>query len=455
MCRLYFEVIIMFRIIGRDNVEGDQSFSYLEQGNDAVRININSNSNVGNAAPDHDIASNVDSFGNNRTSRSTLLPTRQSIFQPRPLGYGTAQLKAPVFDNDAFKYTYFKNRMHHYLLMLGIYPSIVDSEISETTDMDLYLAIASCLTDQSLDLVSTQAFGQGQKAYRLLDQKFLGNADAREAKTMIEITSITQKDHEDMVPFLDRFEVLKSRLDEFGTINKCSFYTILCIKGLHPKYETFKNIICAGKTPSWELFKEKLESHSAMMSLDKQKSGKVLNVTKFTPKIVKRGRGNFKKFVDSNSRKCLNCFGRSHTTKNCQSTKWCKNCSNASHNTVECRLKHQFTIQANQGNQNHPEQPRSGYPSNQRRTQPRGRGNRPHFASTRGGRGRFPKPNLQSVNTFHERVENTEFRENGNNYIAHNFQTEQNHEDRDLYPDSDNHENIIPNTHHPKGNMFL
>ena len=75
----------MFRIIGRRNGEGDQSFTYLDQGNDAVRININSNSNVGGATPNHDITSNVDSSGNNRTARPTLQPG-QSIFQPRSLG---------------------------------------------------------------------------------------------------------------------------------------------------------------------------------------------------------------------------------------------------------------------------------------------------------------------------------------------------------------------------------
>ena len=91
--------------------------------------------------------------------------------------------------------------------------------------MDLYLAIASCLTDQSLDLVSTQAFGLGKKAYMLLDQRFLGNADAREAKTMIDITNVTQSESEGLISYLDCFEVLKNRLDAFNTINKCSFYT--------------------------------------------------------------------------------------------------------------------------------------------------------------------------------------------------------------------------------------
>ena len=145
--------------------------------------------------------------------------------------------------------------------------------------MDLYLAIASCLTDQSLDLVSTQAFCQGRKAYRLLDQKFLGNKDAREAKTMIEITDVTQLESEELVTYLDRFEILKSRLDEFGTIAKSNFYTILCIRGLHNKYATFKNIISTGKTPDWETFKEMLESHSAMMSLDKKKTNNTMYIS--------------------------------------------------------------------------------------------------------------------------------------------------------------------------------
>ena len=179
-------------------------------------------------------------------------------------------------------------------------------------------------------------------------------------------------------------------------------------------------------------------------------------MTNYAPKIVKREEGgHFKRFVDTNSRKCLNCFGRSHTTKNCQSLKWCKNCSNASHNTAECRLKHKFTIQANQGTQNHPEQPRSGYPSNQRKTQPRGRGNRPQFASNRGGRGRFPKPKQQSVNTVSERIENREYRDNGNDYTTNNFHVEQNYEDNDTYLDSDNTEDTMPNAYNTNGNMFL
>ena len=435
----------------RDDVEVSNNNGEIthngSNSSDHVQITVNSSEEGSRGGTTNMFNMNHIGLGSN--VRSTL-PPGQSIFLPRLSGYGHSNLKAPLFDNNPFSYLYFKNKLHHYLLMLGIYSALSDNEISETTDMDLYLAIANCLSEQSLDLVSSQAFGQGLKAYRLLDQKFLGNADAREAKTMIDITNITQFETEDLVSYLDRFEVLKSRLDEFKTINKCNFFTILCIKGLHPKYATFKNIICTGKTPTWELFKEKLESHSAMMSLDRQKSGKIMNVTNHTPKIVKRGGRNFKRFVDTNSRKCLNCFGRSHTTKNCHSLKWCHNCSNASHNTAECRLKHKFTIQANQGTQYHPEQPRSSYPQNQKKTQSRGRGNRPQFAKYRGGRGRFSKPKQQSVNTISERPTFNEYRDFENEY-ATNLNMEPHYDEND----SDNNENNTPRAYNTNGNMFL
>ena len=45
--------------------------------------------------------------------------------------------------------------------------------------MDLYMAIASCVVDTTLNLVCTQAFGKGREAYKLITQKFVGNANAR------------------------------------------------------------------------------------------------------------------------------------------------------------------------------------------------------------------------------------------------------------------------------------
>ena len=292
---------------------------------DHVQITVNSSEEGSRGGTTNMFNMNHIGLGSN--VRSTL-PPGQSIFLPRLSGYGHSNLKAPLFDNNPFSYLYFKNKLHHYLLMLGIYSALSDNEISETTDMDLYLAIANCLSEQSLDLVSSQAFGKGLKAYRLLDQKYLGNADAREAKTMIDITNITQFETEDLVSYLDRFEVLKSRLDEFKTINKCNFFTILCIKGLHPKYATFKDIITTGKTPTWENFKERVESHAAMMSISSAKTSKILHISaRDSPNKVGQT------YNTQVTQFCKRCLGRNHVSDNCYSKKYCKVCKNASHNT--------------------------------------------------------------------------------------------------------------------------
>ena len=372
----------MFRI-QEDNVpNGVNGDIYRRSGStDPIRITVNSSDGGSSYAQSNN--SNVDPSGVQRIANATL-PLGQSIFQPRLSGYGhSTNIKPPMFDNDVYKYVFFKNKLNHYLLMLGIYSAISDTEISETADMDLYLAIANCLSDSTLDLVSTQAFGQGQKAYRLLNQKFLGNTDAREARTMIDITNILQLESENLNSYLDRFEVLKSRLDEFKTINKCSFFTILCIKGLHPKYATFKDIITTGKTPTWELFKERVESHAAMMSISSDKTSKILHISsRDSPNKVGQT------YNTQVTQFCKRCLGRNHVSDNCFSKKFCNKCKNASHNTYECSFINQnvdynthINTQEKSYSQNTPHFSHRGNQS-----QNRGRGNtpkRPHFNTSK------------------------------------------------------------------------
>ena len=55
-------------------------------------------------------------------------------------------VKIPLFDNDPNKFSNWRNQLHHYLLVLDLYKYIkndTDIEITESQDMDLYMAIAS------------------------------------------------------------------------------------------------------------------------------------------------------------------------------------------------------------------------------------------------------------------------------------------------------------------------
>ena len=135
------------------NIRESQMGSRSEDvGDSPVRISVHSNGDSvrENVSP----LFNIGASGVSHTAEQTLRSGRPSIFALRSSGYGPSQsLKPPIFDNDPFKYLYFKNKLHHYLLMLGIYFAISKLDITDQENMDLYLVITSCLTDQSLDLV--------------------------------------------------------------------------------------------------------------------------------------------------------------------------------------------------------------------------------------------------------------------------------------------------------------
>ena len=105
----------MFRVIEISESHGDDL-----NGDSPIRIQVNSS---GNSVRDD--ASTSYHTGPFWTQFNALLsmPPVQSIFARSRTGYAlsTANFKPPQFNNDPYKYTDFKNKLHHYLLMLGIY----------------------------------------------------------------------------------------------------------------------------------------------------------------------------------------------------------------------------------------------------------------------------------------------------------------------------------------------
>ena len=408
------------------------------------------------------------------------IPDGESNFTRMLKGYGPST-KIPVFDNNPHKFANWRNQLHHYLLVLDVYKYLKLVNITESQNKDLYMAIANCLTETSLNLVASKAFGKGLEAYKLICQKFLGNADAREAATMIEITDVSQHESETLAIYLDRFEQLKNRLDEFGTIAKSNFYVVLCLRGLHTKYHMFKNIISTGKTPDWDSFKEKIESHSAMMSLDNKKTNQILYIKDQNFATNNSEIYNTQYQVPRNNTKiCKRCFGKNHLTEECYSNKYCHQCGNASHNTFECRFQENQNVDYNfrATNYTSPRESRQllrGPPQQQRgrSAQPRSRGSTPgrtpYTNTQQSHRGRSLTPQGQrsmnnviirdnTVNHNNPNFENSEIDQNAHFYK--NFETDHNnHENFEKQSDhinnttqtSNNTETVRPNFN----NLFL
>ena len=266
-------------------------------------------------------------------------------------GFGTQNAgKFPIFDNEASKFSNWKNSLMHYLLVNGQHDHIDKTNISDPENLALYLAIANCLQGTSLHLIQSQAFKDGQKAYKLLCQKYLGNSDAREAKNMFNLALLSQGENEGISSYVTQIEQMKHNLDEFGTIRNSNYFVIMALKGLNSKYNTLKTIINSDKIPDWDIFKERLESHGAMSNFDQKQSNQILNITNPSnvPHIYhNRNRSNNSRFYLDNT-KCSNCFGQ-HKTYECRSVKFCNTCQNASHNQVECRYINQNGNQSGRG----------------------------------------------------------------------------------------------------------
>ena len=294
-------------------------------------------------------------------------------------GYGQQTAgKFPVFDNDMSKFSNWKNSLMHYLLVNGQHDHIDKTNISDSENLALYLAIANCLQGTSLNLIQSQAFLDGQKAYKLLCQKYLGNSDAREAKNMFNLAILNQGENEGIPSYVTRIEHIKHNLDEFGTIRNSNYFVIMALKGLNSKFHTLKTVINSDKIPDWEIFKERLESHGAMSNFDQKQSNQILNITNPSnvPNIYhNRNQSNYNRFHLDNT-KCSNCFGP-HKTYECRSVKYCNKCQNASHNQNECRYINQ--------NGNYRGQGTSGYNTPPSRG---GRGFNTHrgYGQRRGGR---------------------------------------------------------------------
>ena len=289
--------------------------------------------------------------------------------------------RAPIFDDDSAKFNHWKNSFNHYLLVNDMHDHITKPNISDTENLALYVALANCLQKQALNLIQTEAFKDGQKAYKLLCQKYLGNADAREANAMFKLAVLTQGENEDISNFVSRVQYIKQDLEEFNTIKNSNYFVISALNGLHAKYNTLKTIINSDKIPDWDSFKERLESHGAMINCGKKQSNQILNVTDQSnaPNIVhNRNKQNFRKFLPNNQR-CTYCFGP-HLTHECFSNQYCNTCQNASHNTENCNYKGRGALRG-RGGYGYSRPSRGRGFNAQRRG---GMGNRPFFNASRG-----------------------------------------------------------------------
>ena len=252
-------------------------------------------------------------------------------------GYGpsTASTAVPKFDPKIQEWHTFNLSLQHYLLMNNLLNQLKNPEITNANNLALFLAIANCLTGEALEIAQNDAMGDGQKLYKLLTQKYLGNRDAREATVLIEMCDLKLKENESIRDFIARVNKIKFQINEFKLIHKSNVLSTLVLRAIRDKFKIFvDNIYSSGKIPEWNTLKENLESYIAIDNIARSsKSGR--NDKTIIANIHKK---KFKRFMNRKY-KCAKCFGTTHKTHECQSKLYCKVCDNRSHDYENCKYR--------------------------------------------------------------------------------------------------------------------
>ena len=272
---------------------------------------------------------------------STLGPSLPSSFISLMRGYGNSTHSIPTFSGGYDKFNSFINKLDNRLILSDLYKHLDTPNIPEQQNLALYLCISFCLEGEPFDLISNSAKYNGQLAYKLLKEKYLGNSYARKTKALTQLAQLEQGPNEDVNAFITRADVIISKLEQFKVFNDSSFYVIKVMQGLLPKFEAFKVCINSGEEiPDWNSFKLRLTSHDQLhkaTSVPKVMNVAVNSVNNYVPTVQKNRKSNFKKYIKNP--KCSMCFSTTHMANQCNSTKWCSFCNNASHDLSDCRNK--------------------------------------------------------------------------------------------------------------------
>ena len=330
-------------------------------------------------------------------------------------GYGHNN-RAPMFSGVIDKFHSWLHKLDCHLLLNGLYDAATDSEpVNKKLNVNLYLCIAMCLDNEPFDLISNSAHFDGRLAYRLLKEKYQGNKHARKAAALVELAQLSQGETESVHAYISRGDIIIYKLEQFKVFNDTSFYVIIHMQGLQPRFATFKaTISTADEIPEWNTYKLKLSSHDQLQKVP-AKASKVMTVgvNNAAPKIQKPKQTNkFKKFVKKP--KCTFCFSTDHTTQNCTSSKWCGFCGNASHYLRECRNRNNpaNSNQRGRGAQNS----RGG---NRNNNSNRGRGSNRGQSYGRKPRGNFSQAPAVASNFMHSHINEDNFgNHNSENYQA-------------------------------------
>ena len=285
--------------------------------------------------------------------------------------------KPPQFlgnDTHKSKFPLWQERFKIFLSKKGLGDILEQENLCATKNKLLYADIVDAVDDISLGLIlNDDARNDGQRAYKILCNYYLGSQKSRKINTLKELISVTLLSNETIIQFTCRIDRMRDTLALYNV--KDDDIIITCVlRGLPRRFDTFCTIVNSVEDfPSWEIFKLRLHSFAdSKIFSDRNNSGSniIMSVRdgshnveaggQHTGAISKHGAGqthrpapndpgnnhsrptihkpklNKYKKEGKSLKKCTKCLGRSHKTEDCRSVKYCNTCKNRSHDSENC-----------------------------------------------------------------------------------------------------------------------
>ena len=247
-------------------------------------------------------------------------------------GNGTANSgsRIPTFNGKhPEKFTYFLHKLDHYLMINSLYSVIDDETYDKKYNLALYLHISSCLDGEAFQHVCANANKDGRLAYKLLCEKYHGNRTAQRSKAYLSLSTLKQKENENISSYITRCDTIIEVMKTFNCISDPYYYVQCALEGLLPKFGIFKSVIISHEDyPTWDQFKVRIQNFAQLNKVEEPTQ--IMTVSADTTKmpiVKKKQNNNFKKFLKNKNQYepnmyCTYCDAYSHWSNDCKHKSW-------------------------------------------------------------------------------------------------------------------------------------
>ena len=204
-----------------------------------------------------------------------------------------------------------------HLRKLNLKHVLTDINPDSELNTQVYDELILCLDHESIKAICHTAVNDGQAAWKILKEKYLGDKRQRKTNAINAIANIQIKPNESIEAAITEIEGHKKILDQHKLCDE-SVLVGLFVKALPTGYNTFKVISSHGGYPPWNEFKTQLRNFvSNSFNNEPTNRSSVMSLNTSQQPYIQKSRNRRKDYWKKKIKYCDICDMTSHTKQEC------------------------------------------------------------------------------------------------------------------------------------------